>query len=193
MNDPSPARPSTSHLTDSAVRGRVATGTVTRVALVRQIAVVTRRTTLLAWLMAIPCVLGVVLAPVVGGVSLLVKAFLAVGAGGLAVVAVRRWGPRPRTADELPFWIKDVTGAEQECLVRGTLTKGPPEQGSTLDVYGRRTSTGEILVRRLVTANGEVSKPRLPFGVVAHLAATWLVIGLQAATAVFLAWLLTFH
>jgi hypothetical protein len=77
--------------------------------------------------------------------------------------------------------------------VRGTLPKGAPEQGSTLDVYGRRTSSGAILVRRLVNANGEVSRPRLPFGVLAHLAATWLVIGLQAATAVFLAWLLTFH
>jgi hypothetical protein len=193
MNDPSPNRSSTSHLTDSAVRGRVANGTVTRVELVRQIAVVTRRTSLLAWLMAIPCVLGVALAPVVGGVSLLVKAFLAACVGGLAVFAVRRWGPRPRTADELPFWIKDVSGAEQQCLVRGTLPKGPPEQGSTLDVYGRRTSSGTILVRRLVTANGEVSRPRLPFGVVAHLVATWLVIGLQVATAVFLAWLLAFR
>jgi hypothetical protein len=32
----------------------------------------------------------------------------------------------------------------------------------------------------------------LPFGVVAHAAATWLVIGLQAATVVVLAWLLAF-
>ncbi len=187
MTDSPSKRPSTPPLTDG-----LASGTVTRVALVRQISVVTRRTTALAWLMAIPCVLGVTLAPVVGGVSLLFKTLLVACAGGFAVVVVHRWGPQPRMADELPFWIKDVSGTEHECLVRGKLPKGPPGQGSSLDVHGRRSPTGAILVRRLVNANGEVSRPRLPFGVVAHVVATWLMIGLQAATAVVLVWLLAF-
>ncbi|MEU0878607.1 hypothetical protein ABZ345_08425 [Lentzea sp. NPDC005914] len=190
MNQPNQS--STPDLTDSGVHGRLAVGTVTRVALVRQIDVVTRRTTLLAWLMAIPCVLGVTLAPFIGGVSLLVKALLTACAGALAVIVVHRWGPQPRMADELPFWVKEVSGAEHECLARGKLPKGPPQQGSSVDVYGKRSPTGVIMVRRLVNPNGEVSRPRLPFGVVAHVAATWLVIGLQAATVVFLAWLLAF-
>jgi hypothetical protein len=170
----------------------MAVGTVTRIGVVRQEPPMRRRTTLTAWSCAALAAVELVLTPFAGGVSMLAKALLVIAVCGSAVYALRRWLPHPSAIDVHPFWIKDVTGSEHSCLVCGDLREGALAQGAEVEVYGWVDSSGSVVVRQLITAGGEVCKPRLPLPHRMSRGAAFLIIALWATAALTIAWLLLF-
>ncbi|GHH44265.1 hypothetical protein [Lentzea cavernae] len=177
--------------TDQGVPGRVAVGTVTRFGLVRQEPLARRRSaTLGAWGCAVLAVAEVALSPVVGGVPLLAKAVLVIAVVTAVTFAVHRWVPKPGNVDVHPFWVKEVTGVEHPCRVRGSLPRGLPAEGTGVQVYGQAEKSGSVLVRELITDDGQVYRARLPLPHRIARAVELLDIALWAGAVLTVAWLL---
>ncbi|WP_330277836.1 hypothetical protein OG205_20480 [Lentzea sp. NBC_00516] len=186
-------RPAAGDLTDQRVPGRVAVGTVTRIGTVRQEPFVRRTSlTVAVWGCVALTVAEVAFSPVLGGMSLLAKAFVATFVVTAAACALRRWTPKPDKVDVHPFWVTDATGAEHPCRVRGSMTHGLPLEGTGVEVYGRVDRTGSVLVRELVTDGGQASRPRLPLPQRILRGAEVLNVVLWAGAALTVAWLLVF-
>ncbi|KOV87215.1 hypothetical protein [Nocardia sp. NRRL S-836] len=186
-------RPAAEDLAHQRVPGRVAVGTVTRIGTVRQEPFGSRTgLTLAAWGCAALTVAGVALSPVAGGMSLLAKAIVVTVVVTAAAFAVRRWTPKPDVVDVHPLWVKDVTGVEHPCRIRGSMTQGLPVEGTGVEVYGRVGKSGSVLVRELVTDGGQAWRPRLPLPQRISRGAEVLNVVLWAAAALTVAWLLVF-
>ncbi|RDI24491.1 hypothetical protein [Lentzea flaviverrucosa] len=185
-------RPPAGDLTDQHVPGRVAVGTITRIGAVRQEPPVRRSTAPALWGSMALAVAEAALSPVVGGVSMLAKAALVIGVVTAATFALHRWAPRPGATEVHPFWVKDVTGAEHPCQVRGFTRRGLPAEGTGVQVYGRTDRSGTVLVRELITDDGQVCRPRLPLRQKIVRGVELLNVALWAAAALTVAWLLVF-
>lgn len=186
-------RPAAEDLTDQRVPGRVAVGTVTRIGTVRQEPFVRRTSlTVAAWGCAALTVAGVAVSPVAGGMSLLARAIVVAVVVTAAAYALRRWTPKPDEVDVHPLWVKDATGAEHPCRVRGSMTHGLPLEGTGVEVYGRVDRSGSALVRELITDDGRAWRPRLPLPQRILRGAEVLNVVLWAGAALAMAWLLVF-
>ncbi|NKE58151.1 hypothetical protein FXN61_15485 [Lentzea sp. PSKA42] len=185
-------RPAAGDLTDQRVPGRVTVGTITRIGVVRQEPPMRRSTTLAAWGCAALTVAEVAFSPVVGGVSLLAKAIVVITVVTAVTFALHRWVPRPGVIDVQPFWVKDVTGTEHPCRVSGSLPHGLPAEGTGVEVYGRADKSGSVLVRELITDDGQACRPRLPLPHRIARGAQVLNVVLWALAALTVAWLMVF-
>ncbi|WP_439657464.1 hypothetical protein ACSHWB_34430 [Lentzea sp. HUAS TT2] len=185
-------RPAAGDLTDQRVPGRAAVGTITWIGAVRQEPPMRRSTTLAAWGCAALALAETAFSPAVGGVSLLAKAVLVITVVTAAAFALRRWVPGPDLIDVQPFTVKDVTGAEHPCRVRGSLPHGLPSEGTGVEVYGRADGSGSVLVRELITEDGRAWRPRLPLPHRIARGVQLLNVLLWAVAALAVAWLLVF-
>jgi hypothetical protein len=98
-----------------------------------------------------------------------------------------------RTVDVLPLLVKDITGHEHRCEIRGRLVPGSPESGEVVEVYGYRRRVGTVRVRQVVTvASGATARARLPFACGLTRTVALAVPAVWTAMTVVLLWLLVF-
>ncbi|WP_447007208.1 hypothetical protein ACRAKI_12360 [Saccharothrix isguenensis] len=143
---------------------------------VRQEAVVERTTVLLLRFGMVLTAGGLVASAPLGGTALLGRAALATAAclvlaAGLGVALratlpadLRRGVPPVRWSLTLPvraqirsltrdvqvMTVIEVSGAEHRCYARGRFSPALPKLGDMVDVYGRRTRSGPVVIRHLV-------------------------------------------
>ncbi|WP_146175105.1 hypothetical protein [Umezawaea tangerina] len=192
-----------------------------RFGVVRQVPAVGRRTTALTATAAVLTLCGLVAAPLVGNLALLQRSLLVTAlcvvvlvvlgvllrttlptddrrlAGGSVLwplVLPMRAVVLSRTADLRFLWVKDITGVEHECAVRGRWAPSPPAVGDIVDVYGRRTKSGVILLRHLVsTTTGDTTTGRPPTSCTVARATSIAIIVVWAAAAASTVWSLIFR
>ncbi|WHT17550.1 hypothetical protein N8J89_31135 [Crossiella sp. CA-258035] len=185
-------------------------GTVIDIGAVRQEPVVERTTVLLLRFGMVLTAGGLLAAAPLGGAVLLARAaaataaclVLAIGLGVALRAAlpaeIRRDVPPARWSLTLPvraeirkftrevqvMTLKELSGAEHRCSAPGWFSPTPPKRGDIVDVYGRRTRSGTVIVRHLVaTATGQTMVVRLRLREVSTqvttmaLAALWTVTG----------------
>jgi hypothetical protein len=95
---------------------------------------------------------------------------------------------RTCTVDVLALTVKDVSGAEFRCAIRGALSSTPPH-GAVVDVYGRRTGEHSATVRRLVIPrSGTVITASRPVAAVLVEGLSILIVAGWAAIVTAIAW-----
>jgi hypothetical protein len=67
------------------------------------------------------------------------------------------------TVDVVPLSVKEVSGASTRCDVRGSARGGTPVRGDVVEVYGKRSRRGTVVVRQFVaTSDGGTRPVRMP-------------------------------
>lgn len=93
------------------------------------------------------------------------------------------------TVPVVPLSVKEVSGTSTSCNVRGAVRGGTPVRGDVVEVYGRRTRGGTVVVRQFVdTTSGRTRPVRLPpacavvRSTAAVIACTWALTALGLVT-----------
>lgn len=192
------------------VPGRMAVGTVVVVGRIHQEPIVDQRFVVLTRVAAALTCLGLLGTVPAGGLDLIGHALLVAG-GCVALVLVlgcvlwtvvpargtnpltlpMRSAVRDRTVDVSTLSVKEISGATVICDVRGAVRGPAPVRGDVVEVYGRRTRTGAVLVRQFVDRSSGAALPvRLPAACVTARLVSAAIAGVWVLATLAMAWLL---
>jgi hypothetical protein len=188
----------------------MAVGTVVVVGQISQEPIVDQRIVVLTRVAAALACVGLLGTVPVGGLDLIGHALLVAG-GCLALVLVlgcvlwtvvptRGTNPltlpmlsavRDRTVDVSSLSVKEISGTTVICDVRGAVRGPAPARGDIVEVYGRRTRTGAVLVRQFVDKSSGTTLPvRMPAACVTARLVSAGIAGVWAMAVLAMAWLL---